>query len=158
MNDAKGKLIEILMVDDSLADVDLTREALETAKVRNHMAVARDGEEAIAMLRGEGLHTQAPRPDLILLDLNMPRMNGFEALEVIKADDDLKSIPVVILTSSQAEKDIVQGYKLHANAYVVKPVDLERFIEVVRSIEGFWLEIVKLPSEPDSRQSGARIG
>jgi len=156
MNDAEGKLIEILMVDDSLADVDLTREALETAKVRSHMAVARNGDEAIMMLRREVPHAQAPRPDLILLDLNMPRMNGFEVLEVIKADDGLKSIPVVILTSSQAEKDIVQSYKLYANAYVVKTVDLEQFIEVVQSIEGFWLEIAKLPSVPDSRQSGAR--
>jgi chemotaxis family two-component system response regulator Rcp1 len=155
MNHFTGKLIEILMVDDCLGDVDLTREALQEAKVRNHMLVARDGEEALAILRREAPHTQAPRPDLILLDLNMPRKNGFEVLEVIKTDENLKAIPVVILTSSQAEQDIVQGYKLYANAYVVKPVDLNQFIKVVKSIEGFWLEIVKLPPEADLRQQTA---
>jgi CheY-like chemotaxis protein len=136
--------IEILLVEDNPGDVRLTREALKDAKVRNTLHVAMDGVEALAFLRKEGKHAAAPRPDLILLDLNLPRKNGREVLEEIKQDDALSHIPIVILTTSQAELDIVESYRLHANAYVTKPVDLEQFLKVVGSIEEFWLEIVKL--------------
>jgi chemotaxis family two-component system response regulator Rcp1 len=141
--------IEILLVEDSSADIDLTREALDDAKVRNSLHVARDGVEALAFLRREHPFTEAPRPDLILLDLNLPRKDGREVLAEIKDDPDLRRIPVVILTTSEAEQDIIKSYDLHANCYVTKPVDLERFITVVRSIEDFWLAIVRLPSEAD---------
>lgn len=137
--------IEILLVEDNPGDVRLTREALRDAKVRNNLSVASDGAEAMAMLRREGKHTQAARPDLILLDLNLPKMSGREVLEAIKNDDGLKHIPVVILTTSQAEQDILTSYRLRANAFVTKPVDLEQFLRVVGSIEQFWLEIVRLP-------------
>ena len=140
------KPIEILLVEDNPGDVRLTREALRDAKVNNNMAVASDGIEALALLRQEGDYASAVRPDLILLDLNLPRMNGFEVLNVIKDDTDLKRIPVVVLTTSQAEQDIIRSYNLYANAYVTKPVDLEQFIRVIKSIEDFWLEIVRLPS------------
>jgi CheY-like chemotaxis protein len=137
--------IQILMVDDNLADVRLTEEAMSFTKMRNKMYVVNDGEQAIAFLTHMPPYTNAPRPDLILLDLNMPRKNGFEVLDEIRNNAELSLIPVVILTSSQQETDIVQSYRLHANAFVTKPVDLDQFIHVVRSIEGFWLEIVKLP-------------
>ncbi|HLI26557.1 MAG TPA: response regulator [Chloroflexota bacterium] len=139
--------IEILLVEDSPADVDLTREALEDAKVRNHLSVVADGVEALAFLRREGRYADAPRPDLILLDLNLPKKDGREVLAEIKADPALRRIPVVVLTTSEAEQDILRSYDLHANCYITKPVDLEAFIEVVRSIEGFWLAIVRLPTE-----------
>lgn len=139
------KPIEILLVEDNPGDVRLTREALRDAKVHNQMHVVGDGVEALAYLRRTGPYAQANRPDLILLDLNLPRMNGFEVLDAIKGDDDLKQIPVVILTTSQSEEDIVRGYKLRANAYVTKPVDLDQFIKMIKAIEDFWLEIVKLP-------------
>jgi len=137
--------IEILLVEDNAGDVRLTREALRDAKVRNHLSVAVDGAEAMAMLRQEEPHSGALRPDLILLDLNLPKMSGREVLEAIKSDDRLKQIPVVILTTSAAEQDILESYRLRANAYVTKPVDLEQFLKAVRAIEEFWLEIVKLP-------------
>jgi CheY-like chemotaxis protein len=140
--------IEILLVEDNAADVRLTREALKDAKVRNRLHVAADGVEAMAFLRREGRHADAPRPDLVLLDLNLPKKDGREVLEEIKEDPELQNIPVVILTTSQAEEDVLRSYQLHANAYVTKPVDLERFLEVVRSIESFWLEIVRLPGAP----------
>ena len=140
-----GKPIEILLVEDNPGDVRLTQEALRDGKVRNRMYVVGYGMEALAFLRREGQYAQAVRPDLILLDLNLPKRNGFEVLAEIKAHDDLKRIPIVILTTSQAEQDIVKGYDLHANAYVVKPVDMDQFITVVKSIEDFWVEIVKLP-------------
>jgi two-component system, chemotaxis family, response regulator Rcp1 len=146
MNTKPSKAIEILLVEDNPGDVRLTRESLYDAKVNNNLIVARDGMEAMDCLRREGKYAQAARPDLILLDLNLPRMNGFEVLDAIKEDPDLKRIPVVVLTTSQAEQDIIQSYNLYANAYVTKPVDLEQFIKVIKSIEGFWLEIVKLPS------------
>ena len=136
--------VEVLLVEDSKPDVRLTMEALKDAKVLNHITVASDGVEAMAMLRRHEPYANAPRPDLILLDLNLPRKDGREVLEEIKNDDSLKHIPVVILTTSQAEQDILQSYRLRANAYVTKPVDLEQFLTVVRSIEHFWLEIVKL--------------
>lgn len=152
MQTTNTRPIEILLVEDNAGDVRLTREALRDAKVRNNMMVASDGEEALEYLRQEGKHADAARPDLILLDLNLPRMNGFEVLDVIKEDALLKRIPVVILTTSQAEQDIIRSYNLHANAYVTKPVDLDQFIKVIKSIEDFWLEIVKLPHGIDFRQ------
>jgi chemotaxis family two-component system response regulator Rcp1 len=136
--------IEILLVEDNPGDVRLTREALKDAKVRNSLHVAIDGVEALAFLRKQGKYATVPRPDLILLDLNLPKKNGREVLEEIKQDNALSHIPIVILTTSQAELDIVESYRLHANAYVTKPVDLEQFLKVVGSIEEFWLEIVKL--------------
>jgi len=139
-----GVPIEILLVEDNPGDVRLTREALKDAKVHNTLHVAMDGVEALAFLRKQGKHAAAPLPDLILLDLNLPKKNGREVLEDIKNDDALRHIPVVILTTSQAERDIAESYRLHANAYVTKPVDLEQFLTVVKSIEQFWLEIVKL--------------
>jgi CheY-like chemotaxis protein len=137
-------LIEILLVEDNPGDVRLTREALRDAKVRNNVSVAADGVEAMAFLRKQGAHAQAPRPDLIFLDLNLPRKSGREVLEEIKGDEALQHIPVVILTTSQAERDILESYRLRANAYVTKPVDLEQFLKVVGAIEQFWLEVVKL--------------
>lgn len=137
--------VEILLVEDNPGDVRLTREALRDAKVRNNLHVASDGVEALQFLRRQGNFEQVPQPDLILLDLNLPKKGGREVLEEIKQDKGLKHIPVVILTTSQAEQDILESYRLRANAYVTKPVDLEQFLRVVRTIEEFWLEIVKLP-------------
>jgi CheY-like chemotaxis protein len=148
MSRADGVPIEILLVEDNPGDVRLTQEAMKDAKVRNHLHVAADGVEAMAFLRREGRHASAPRPDLVLLDLNLPKKDGLEVLEEIKGDDELRSIPVVILTSSPAEQDVLRSYRLRANAFVTKPVELERFLEVVRSIESFWLEIVRLPGAP----------
>jgi chemotaxis family two-component system response regulator Rcp1 len=142
-----GKPVEILLVEDSPGDANLALEALETSKIRNTVSVVTDGEEAIAFLRGTGKHAGATRPDLILLDLNLPKKDGREVLAEIKADKDLKSIPVVILTTSQAEEDILRSYNLHANCYITKPIDLHQFIGVIRAIEDFWLTIVKLPSK-----------
>jgi len=142
--DAGGVPIEILLVEDNPGDARLTREALRDAKVRNRLHVAADGVDALACLRREGKHAAVPKPDLILLDLNLPKKDGREVLDEIKRDDGLRHIPVVILTTSQAERDIAESYRLRANAYVTKPVDLEQFLKVVRSIEHFWLEIVKL--------------
>ncbi|HEX6068321.1 MAG TPA: response regulator [Longimicrobiaceae bacterium] len=139
--------VEILLVEDNPGDVRLTREALREGKVRNNLYVASDGVEALAFLRREGQYADAVRPDLVLLDLNLPRKDGREVLEEIKADPALRYIPVVVLTSSQAEQDILRAYDLHANCYVSKPVDLDQFIHVVRSIEDFWFTIVKLPPE-----------
>jgi CheY-like chemotaxis protein len=141
-----GRPIEILLVEDNPGDVRLTVEALRDAKVRNRLHVAVDGVEALAFLRREGKHAEAPRPDVILLDLNLPRKDGREVLAEVKADEDLRRIPVVVLTTSSSEQDIVRTYDLHANCYITKPVDLEQFIKVVKGIEDFWLTIVKLPS------------
>jgi chemotaxis family two-component system response regulator Rcp1 len=137
--------IEILLVEDNPGDVRLTKEALKEGKVRNNMQVAEDGEEALVFLRRQGQYAQAIRPDLILLDLNLPKKSGREVLEEIKADPELKRIPVVVLTISKAEQDILKSYNLHANCYINKPVDLEQFIDVVQSIEDFWLTVVMLP-------------
>ena len=139
--------IDVLLVEDNPGDVRLTREALKDAKVRNNLYVAETGDEAIAFLRQEGRFARSPRPDLVLLDLNLPRKNGREVLKEIKSDADLKRIPVVVLTSSDDEKDIVKSYDLGANCYVTKPVDLDQFMNVVKSIDSFWVTIVKLPSE-----------
>lgn len=137
--------IEILLVEDNEGDVRLTKEALKEGKVKNNLQVAYDGYEALEYLKREGEYRDRVIPDLILLDLNLPRMDGRELLEKIKEDSDLRRIPVVILTTSKAEEDIVRTYDLHANCYITKPVDLEKFIEVVKSIEDFWMTIVKLP-------------
>ncbi|ADO75206.1 response regulator [Stigmatella aurantiaca] len=142
-----GRPIEILLVEDNPGDVRLTIEALKEGKVRNNLSVARDGVEALAFLRREGIHEKASRPDLILLDLNLPRKDGREVLEEIKQDASLRRIPVVVLTTSKAEEDILRTYDLHANCYINKPVDLEQFISVVRSIDDFWLSVVRLPSK-----------
>jgi len=139
------ELIEILLVEDNEPDVDLTIEALQDSKLRNRMHVARDGIEALGFLRKEGKNADAPRPHLVLLDLNMPRMDGRETLAEIKKDPDLQSIPVVVLTTSKSEEDIARSYKLQCNCYITKPVDLQQFMEVVRAIENFWLCIVQLP-------------
>lgn len=144
-----GRLVEILLVEDNPADVRLTQEVFKEGKVRNRLSIAWNGEEAMAFLRQEGTFVEAPRPDIILLDLNLPRKDGREVLAEIKADPDLKRIPVVVLTTSQAESDLIQSYNLHANCYICKPVDLDNFIEVMRRIEGFWLQIVKLPVHGD---------
>ena len=145
--DATGQPIEILLVEDSPGDVLLTRETLKDAKVLNHLSVVGDGEEAMAFLRRDAPHTDAPRPDLILLDLNLPKKDGREVLAEIKGDSQLRRIPVVVLTTSAAEQDILESYDLHANCYITKPVDLDQWMTVVKSIEDFWLTIVKLPSE-----------
>ncbi len=139
------KPIEILMVEDNPGDIRLTVEALKEGKVRNNFHAVEDGVEALAFLRQEGNYAQVPRPDLILLDLNLPKMNGREVLAEIKADPDLRRIPVVILTVSKAEQDILKSYNLHANCYITKPVDLDQFLEVVKAIENFWLTVVMLP-------------
>lgn len=137
--------IEILLVEDNAADVRLTIEALREGKVRNNLSVTRDGVEAMEFLRRQGAYAQAPRPDLVLLDLNLPKMDGREVLAQIKADPQLRTIPVVVLTTSSAEADILKSYSLHANCYITKPVDLDQFVTVVKSIDDFWLTIVKLP-------------
>jgi CheY-like chemotaxis protein len=142
-----GKPVEILLVEDNPGDVRLTQEALNDGKVRNNMHVAEDGVEAVAFLRREGKYADAPRPDLILLDLNLPKKDGREVLADIKTDDDLKRIPVVVLTTSKAEQDIFRAYDQHANCYITKPVDLDQFITIVKGIEDFWFTIVKLPSD-----------
>jgi CheY-like chemotaxis protein len=137
--------IEVLLVEDDPGDVLMTREAFEDNKVRNRLTVVSDGEEALAYLRREGAYADAVRPDLILLDLNLPRRDGREVLADIKNDENLHQIPVVVLTTSQSEEDILRSYQLHANAYVTKPVDFDRFIAVVRQIDDFFLTVVKLP-------------
>ncbi len=139
--------VEILLVEDSPSDADLTEEALSDGKVLNHLHWVEDGVEALAFLRRQGKYSKAPRPDLILLDLNLPKKDGREVLAQIKADPSLKLIPVVILSTSAAERDILKTYELNANCYVTKPIDLEQFISVVKLIEEFWLALVKLPSE-----------
>ncbi len=138
--------IEILLVEDSPADVLIAREALAEAKLLNEIHVAEDGVEAMDFLYKRGKFASVPRPDLILLDLNLPRKNGREVLAEIKADEDLKSIPVVVLTTSSAEEDILRSYNLHANCYVVKPVEFDSFVKAVKSIEHFWFSVVMLPS------------
>jgi two-component system, chemotaxis family, response regulator Rcp1 len=145
-----GMPIQVLLVEDSPGDVRLTQEAFRMANKAIHLHVAADGVEAMAFLRQEGVHVQAPRPDLILLDLNLPRMDGREVLAHIKEDDSLKLIPTVILTTSDAEKDIVKSYQLQANCYLTKPVQLDAFENLVTSINDFWLTKVKLPQQMQS--------
>lgn len=147
MSRASAKTAEILLIEDNLGDIRLIKEAFKEEKIINRVSVVEDGEAAMAFLRREGPYAGAVRPDLILLDLNLPKKDGREVLAEIKADEDLKRIPVVILTTSRAEEDILRTYNLHANCYVTKPVDVEQFLTVVRSIEDYWLAIVKLPPE-----------
>jgi two-component system, chemotaxis family, response regulator Rcp1 len=140
-----GKEIEVLLVEDNPGDIQLTKEAFLEGKMHNNLNVVMDGVQAMAFLRKEGKYKDAPRPDLILLDLNLPKMDGREVLAEIKKDEKLMTIPVVILTTSAAEEDIVRTYNLHANCYITKPVDFAQFMNVVQSIENFWLTLVKLP-------------
>lgn len=142
-----GQPIEILLVEDNPGDVRLTMEAFKDGKMQSKLHIARDGMEATAFLHREGKYADAPRPDLILLDLHLPKKDGYEVLAEIKEDPSLKQIPVVILTSSKAEEDVLKTYNLHANCYITKPIDFEQFIMVVKSIRDFWFTIVKLPSE-----------
>lgn len=146
MNKAKGSSIEVLLVEDNPADVRLMQEALRDSKVNNTLHVVNDGEQAMSFLRREEKYSGSPYPDLILLDLNLPGKDGRDVLDEIKNDPVLKQIPVVVITTSSAEEDILKSYKLHANCYVTKPVDLEQFIKVVHAIEDFWFTIVKLPN------------
>ena len=146
-NTTNPHIVNILLVEDNPADVRLTMEALKECKILNKLNVVGDGVEALAFMRREGKYINEPRPDLILLDLNLPRKDGREVLAEIKNDPILRVIPIVILTTSKAEKDILISYNLHANCYITKPVDLEQFITVVKSIENFWLTIVKLPPQ-----------
>jgi chemotaxis family two-component system response regulator Rcp1 len=145
-----AEAIDVLLVEDSPGDVRLTREAFKDAKMYLNLHVASDGAEAMAFLNREGDHANAPRPDLILLDLNLPKKDGREVLREIKESSMLKSIPVVILTTSASDADILRSYLLHANCYITKPVGLEGFLEVVKSIDNFWLSVVKLPRETNS--------
>ena len=145
--DDNSNPVEILLVEDNPGDVRLTREAFKEGKAANHLSVVGDGVEALAFLRREGEYADAPRPELILLDLNMPKMDGREVLAEIKNDPDLKRIPVVVLTTSGAEEDIHKSYELHANCYITKPAGMEQFIKAIQAIEDFWLTIVKLPKD-----------
>jgi CheY-like chemotaxis protein len=146
MEPASGmRLVEILLVEDNPGDVRLTQEALKNSKLVNKLHVVGDGDEALAFLRKQNEHANAPRPDLILLDLNLPKKSGREVLAEIKEDPDLRRIPVVVLTISTSEGDVLETYDLHANCFITKPIGLEQFVEVVRSIEDFWLSIVRLP-------------
>ncbi|HCT84177.1 MAG TPA: response regulator [Candidatus Margulisbacteria bacterium] len=141
-----GKTIEILLIEDNPGDVRLTREVLKESNARNKLSVASDGEEAMDFLYKRGKYSEAPVPDLILLDLNLPKKDGREVLAEIKNDKDLKRIPVIVLTTSRNQKDIINAYQLNANCYITKPVDLEQFIKVIKGIESFWFSIVELPS------------
>lgn len=143
-----ARLVEILLVEDSPGDVRLTLEALKEAKINNRLSVVSDGVEALEFLRREGPFTEAPRPDVILLDLNLPRKDGREVLAEIKDDAELKVIPVVVLTTSRSEEDVVRAYEDHANCFITKPVDFQQFLHVVKSIEDFWLSVVRLPPKP----------
>lgn len=146
--------IDILLVEDNPADIRLTQEVFKECRISNRLWLARDGIEAMELLRGEEDKAPAVTPDLILLDLNMPRMDGREVLDAVKRDQRLKTIPVVVLTTSEAEQDVLRSYQLGANAYITKPVDLEQFIRVVHTIEDFWLMVVKLPPKPGRPDAG----
>ncbi len=141
------KPVTILLVEDNEGDVGLVEEVFEDAKIRNILHVAEDGEEAMLFLNKKNPYNDVPTPDIILLDLNLPQKDGREVLEEIKNDENLKRIPVVVLTTSKAEEDILRSYNLHANSYITKPVDFDQFIKVIRAIEDFWLEVVRLPNE-----------
>jgi CheY-like chemotaxis protein len=145
-NDAECQIVDVLLVEDDEGDVLMTREAFEHYKIRNTLHVVTDGDQALQFVRRTGDYTDAPRPGLIMLDLNLPRRDGLEVLAELKGDPDLRLIPVVILTTSQAEEDIIRSYSLHANAYVTKPVDFEQFIDAIRQIDSFFITVVKLPS------------
>lgn len=142
--------IDILMVEDNPGDVELSLDALREGKLLNHVHVARDGEEALDFLYKRGAFTEAPTPDIILLDLNMPRMTGIDVLRIIKEDEALKHIPAVVLTSSEADRDVLQSYRLHANCYLVKPVEMDKFLAVIHTFEHFWLNVVTLPNSDNA--------
>jgi chemotaxis family two-component system response regulator Rcp1 len=142
-----GEMIQVLLVEDSPSDARLTQEAFRDGKIANVLTVVTDGFEALSYLQRKGKYANAARPDLILLDLNLPKMDGREVLRRIKTDDDLKTIPVVVLTTSEADQDVLKAYEYHANCYIRKPVDLTRFLEIIAMIEDFWLTVVKLPSD-----------
>ncbi len=144
---SEGKTVEILLIEDNPGDARLAQEAIRDSKVRNRLSWVSDGIEAMAFLRKQGKYSDAPRPDLILLDLNLPRKDGREVLAEVKGDAQLRRIPIVVLTTSQAEEDILKAYHLNANCYITKPVDLEQFLKIVKNIEDFWLSIVKFPAE-----------
>jgi len=145
----QGEPITILLVEDNPADAQLTQEGLKRAKVLNRLHIVEDGEEAIAFLRRQGSHADAPRPDLVFLDLNLPKMDGREVLAIVKADPDLEHIPVVVLTSSDAEADVLRAYQAKANCYVKKPVMFQEFLSTIKVIDDFWLSVVKLPHQPE---------
>lgn len=145
METDRGDPIEILLAEDNPGDAKLTRKALENGDIRNNLHVASDGVEAMQFLRQEGGYADAPRPDLLLLDLNMPKKDGRQVMEDMEADPSLRRIPVVVLTSSDAEEDIVRSYELNANAYLTKPVDFDGFVDIVNRLEDFWFEVVKMP-------------
>jgi two-component system, chemotaxis family, response regulator Rcp1 len=153
MNPTTTVPAEILLVEDSPSDIRLTEKVMADARIANNLHVVRDGVEAIAFVRGEAPYESRPRPDLVLLDLNLPRIDGREVLHTIKSDPELQRVPVVVLTTSREEQDVLRSYELQANSYISKPIDLGDFIDVVRSIEGYWLSIVRLP-----RQAGASAG
>ncbi len=142
-----SRTMEVLLVEDNPGDIELTLEAFQDTKILNHINVVRDGEEALEFLYQRGSYRNAVRPDIILLDLNMPRKGGKEVLAIIKEDETLKDIPVIILTSSEAEQDVITSYKLHANAYIAKPMDFSQFQHVMEVLKSFWLSVVKLPPE-----------
>ena len=148
MKQGSGKPMDILLVEDNPGDVMLVEEVLSDSKVRNRLHVVSDGEQAMEFVRRQGKHAGAPRPDLILLDLNLPKKSGREVLREVKTHPDLKTIPVVVLTSSKSDDDVVKSYELHANAYILKPVDFHQFMKVMRAIEDFWFVTVKLPPRP----------
>lgn len=151
LNNNAVKPANVLLVEDNQDDIELTLEALKDSKVCMKIDVVSDGMAAMAFLRREGKYADMPRPDLVLLDLNLPLMDGREVLKEIRADQDLTDIPVVVLTTSEDEGDILKAYKLHANCYITKPVDFARFTEIIRQVEGFWLQLVKLPRRQDER-------
>lgn len=151
------KTVEVLLIEDNAGDIRLTQEALKESNLLVHLSIARDGEEAMAFLRREGAFASSPTPDLILLDLNLPKKDGREVLQEIKADARLKRIPVVVLTTSQADSDILATYGFHANCYITKPVDMDQFIKIVKMLEEFWFTIVKLPSREAVDDSVRRI-
>ncbi|MCD2203515.1 response regulator [Halobacterium sp. KA-6] len=144
-----GEPVDILLVEDNPGDVRLTREAFAEARINNDLHDVNDGEAALDFLHQRGDHANAPRPDLMLLDLNLPKVDGLDVLEEVKSHDDLRTIPVVVLTSSEAEEDVVQSYEQHTNAYLTKPIDPNEFVDVIRSFERFWLTLVELPPDPD---------
>jgi two-component system, chemotaxis family, response regulator Rcp1 len=145
INFTQASPVEILLVEDSPSDTELTMEALADSKICNHLSVVDDGVKALEFLHRQGTYADAPRPDLIMLDLNLPRKDGREVLAEIKADNSLKTIPVVVLTTSDAELDVLRAYQLHANCYITKPVDFRQFLKVVKAVENFWFTVVKLP-------------
>jgi CheY-like chemotaxis protein len=157
MNEGKIQPIEVLLVEDSPSGTELTIEALQNDKMRNHVSAAGDGVQALQFLRRQGPYIDAPRPDLILLDLNLPRKDGRQVLAEIKADESLKTIPVAVLTASPAERDILISYQLNANCYIIKPVDVAQLLEVVRSIESFWFMVVTLPAPVEPSRAASAI-